>query len=185
MVRLKEGDVEGFELLLAKHREPIVRFLYRMVQNLDVAEELAQEVFLRVYRSRTRYEPTAKFTSWLYRIATNLAFKWTRQERRWVYQAGLDAVRQWGAAQLPDGQLSIEQSLVRRATLAAVRQAVARLPDRQRAVVLLHKYHGWDYEQIAHALGCSVSAVKSLTFRAYANLRRELAQEGCRSGAAG
>ncbi len=179
MVRVREGDARGFDLLVARHREPIVHFLQRMVENREVAEELAQEVFLRVYRARVRYQPTARFTSWLYRIAANLAFNWLRRRRRERQPDSLDAVRRWGLAPQPaDGQPSIEQQLVRRTLLAEVRRAVASLPDRQRAVVLLHKYHELDYEQIAQALGCSVQAVKSLTFRAYANLRTALGRAG-------
>ena len=73
MLRVREGDAESFALLLERHRGPVINFLYRMVQNQPVAEELAQEVFLRVYRSRESYQPTAKFTTWLFRIATHLA----------------------------------------------------------------------------------------------------------------
>ncbi len=73
MLRVKGGDDASFGVLLEKHRNPVIHFLYRMVQNQAVAEELAQEVFLRVYRSRASYEPTAKFTTWLFRIATHLA----------------------------------------------------------------------------------------------------------------
>ncbi len=73
MLRVKDGDGASFALLLAKHRSSVIHFLYRMVQNQGVAEELAQEVFLRVYKSRESYEPTAKFTTWLFRIATHLA----------------------------------------------------------------------------------------------------------------
>lgn len=176
MIQVREGDARGFELLVARHRQPVVHFLYRMVQHPEVAEELAQEVFLRVYRASARYQPTAKFTSWLYRIAANLAFNWLRHQRRERHQQSLDAARGLGTTPpLADPQLSIEQLLVRRTVVAGVRRAVAGLPDRQRAVVLLHKYHGMDYEQIARTLGCSVQAVKSLTFRAYANLRRALA----------
>jgi len=177
MVRVREGDRAGFELLMLRHREPVVHFLYRMVQNQDVAEELAQEVFLRVYRSRAGYQPTARFTSWLYRIAANLAFNWLRHQRRENNPLSLDAARRNGVIpQIADQQASVEELLIRRTMLDGVRRAVAALPDRQRAVVLLHKYHGMDYEQIAQTLGCSVQAVKSLTFRAYANLRRSLAQ---------
>src|SRR6516225_11134683 len=78
MIRVKEGHEPSFALLLEKHRSSVVHFLYRMVQNTAVAEELAQEAFLRVYRSRTTYEPTAKFTTWLFRIATHLALNWLR-----------------------------------------------------------------------------------------------------------
>lgn len=177
MVQVREGDRAGFELLMLRHREPVVHFLYRMVQNQEVAEELAQEVFLRVYRSRGGYQPTARFTSWLYRIAANLAFNWLRHERRQNNPLSLDAARRNGLIpQVAGQQASIEDLLIRKSFLDGVRRAVAELPDRQRAVVVLHKFHGMDYEQIAQALGCSVQAVKSLTFRAYTNLRRSLAE---------
>src|ERR1044071_2503989 len=82
MLRVKEGDGASFGVLLEKHRSPVIHFLYRMVQNSAVAEELAQEVFLRVYRSRATYEPTAKFTTWLFRIATHLALNSIRDRKK-------------------------------------------------------------------------------------------------------
>src|SRR3954453_17029205 len=90
MLRVKDGDGESFALLLAKHRSPVVHFLYRMVQSQAVAEELAQEVFLRVYRSRGTYEPTAKFTTWLFRIATHLALNSLRDGKYERLQYSLD-----------------------------------------------------------------------------------------------
>src|SRR6202050_4943762 len=81
MLRVREGDDTSFALLLERHRAPVIHFLYRMVQNQPASEELAQEVFLRVYRSRATYEPTAKFTTWLFRIATHLAINWLRGGR--------------------------------------------------------------------------------------------------------
>src|SRR5499425_923794 len=78
MLRVKEGDSASFALLLEKYRVPVVHFLFRMVQNYAISEELGQEVFLRVYRSRATYEPAAKFTTWLFRIATHLALNWLR-----------------------------------------------------------------------------------------------------------
>src|ERR1700682_2971682 len=92
MVRVKEGDGACFGVLLEKHRLPVIHFLYRMVQNRAVAEELAQEVFLRVYRSRGTYEPTAKFTTWLFRIATHLALNWLRDCQNEKGQESLDDV---------------------------------------------------------------------------------------------
>lgn len=175
MLRLGRGELDGFECLVARHRTAVVHFLYRMVQDREAAEELAQEVFLRVYRARGRYRPTARFTTWLYRISTNLALNWLRHERRWGKLCGLEVLGRPGEAPRAAEEPSVEEVLWRRAQVDRVRQAVAALPARQRAVVLLHKYHGMDYEQIAATLGCSVQAVKSLTFRAYANLRRALA----------
>src|SRR5947207_7428948 len=81
MIGVKEGDEVCMEMLLARHRERVIHFLWRMVQNQAIAEELAQDAFLRVYRSRARYEPTAKFTTWLYHIATHLALNWLRDRR--------------------------------------------------------------------------------------------------------
>src|SRR5271167_1419376 len=90
MLRVKDGDNASFGVLLEKHRYPVIHFLYRMVQNQAVAEELAQEVFLRVYRSRASYEPTAKFTTWLFRIATHVALNALRDGRNDRRQERLD-----------------------------------------------------------------------------------------------
>src|SRR6476661_6839231 len=90
MLRVKDGDAASFALLLGKYRASVTHFLYRMVQDQAIAEELAQEVFLRVYRSRETYEPTAKFTTWLYRIATHLALNWLRDQKGERCQQRLD-----------------------------------------------------------------------------------------------
>jgi RNA polymerase sigma-70 factor (ECF subfamily) len=176
MLRVRDGDTASFTLLLERHRSPVVHFLYRMVQNQAVAEELAQEVFLRVYRSRAGYEPTAKFTTWLFRIATHLALNHLRDERHARNQESLDQEAAEGMPrQLPDRGPSVEQSLVREARLNEIRRAIDLLPEKQRAAVLMHKYQEMDYGQIAAALSCSESAVKSLLFRAYETLRARLA----------
>jgi RNA polymerase sigma-70 factor, ECF subfamily len=176
MLRVRRGDGECFGALLRKYRGPVVHFLYRMVQNQPVAEELAQEVFLRVYRSREAYEPAAKFTTWLFRIATHTALNWLRDKRNERLQESLDVPSgEAHALQVSDGRLSAEQVMVREAQLEEVRRAVAALPAKQRAAVLMHKYEGMAYAQIAVALDCSESAVKSLLFRAYETLRERLA----------
>ncbi len=177
MLRVREGDATSFALLLERHRGPVIHFLYRMVQNQAVAEELAQEVFLRVYRSRATYEPTAKFTTWLFRIATHLALNWIRDRKNEKGQESLDQELNDGGAlrQVPDRQLNIEQMMLREARLEEVRRAIAMLPEKQRAAVLMHKYQEMEYSQIAKVLSCSESAVKSLLFRAYETLRARLA----------
>src|SRR2546421_1262675 len=141
MLRVKEGDSASFAVLLAKYRLPVIHFLYRMVQNHGISEELAQEVFLRVYRSRGSYEPTAKFTTWLFRIATHLALNWLRDGRNENGQERLDD--DTGASQtreVPDRRPTVESALVHQARLDEVRRAVAALPDKRRAAVLMHKY---------------------------------------------
>ena len=176
MLRVKEGDGASFGLLLEKHRSPVVHFLFRMVQNHAVAEELAQEVFLRVYRSRATYEPTAKFTTWLFRIATHLALNALRDGKHDRGQERLDNdSRDVPARQLSDARPTAEQTLVYEARLEEIRRAIAMLPEKQRAAVLMHKYQEMEYSQIATVFGCSESAVKSLLFRAYETLRARLA----------
>jgi RNA polymerase sigma-70 factor (ECF subfamily) len=176
MLRVKQGDGASFGLLLEKHRSLVVHFLYRMVQNHAVAEELAQEVFLRVYRSRSTYEPTAKFTTWLFRIATHLAFNALRDGKNERFKERLDDDSSGTPVrQVSDGRPSVEQSMVYEVKLDEIRRAVAALPEKQRAAVLMHKYDEMEYSQIARVLNCSESAVKSLLFRAYETLRARLA----------
>ena len=176
MLRVKDGDGASFTELLEKHRSPVVHFLFRMVQDHAVAEELAQEVFLRVYRSRNTYEPTAKFTTWLFRIATHLALNWLRDGKNERGQERLDDVTGDGPArEVPDRRITVEQRMLYEVRLDEVRRAIAALPEKQRAAVLMHKYEEMEYSQIARALDCSESAVKSLLFRAYETLRARLA----------
>jgi RNA polymerase sigma-70 factor (ECF subfamily) len=176
MLRVREGDQASFGLLLEKHRTAVVHFLYRMVQNKAVAEELAQEVFLRVYRSRSGYEATAKFTTWLFRIATHLGLNWIRDGRNEKFHSRLDEEASDGASkQVPDRNRTVEQELLYQVKLREVRQAIENLPSKQRAAVMMHKYEELEYAQIANVLCCSESAVKSLLFRAYESLRMRLA----------
>lgn len=175
MLRVKDGDEASFERLLVKYRSSVVSYLYRMVQNQGVAEELAQEVFFRVYRSRASYEPTAKFTTWLFRIATHLALNSLRDHRSERGQESLDEeTEQSRGIQVVERRHNREQEMVAEARLEEVRRAVAALPEKQRAAVLMHKYQEMDYVQIGAVLGCSTSAVKSLLFRAYETLRVRL-----------
>jgi RNA polymerase sigma-70 factor (ECF subfamily) len=176
MLRVGEGDDTSFALLLERHRGPVVHFLYRMVQNQAVSEELAQEVFLRVYRSRSTYEPTAKFTTWLFRIATHVALNSIRDGKKEKGHESLDVETSEGTErQVADRQPTVEQEMVHEVKRREVRQAIEALPAKQRAAVLMHKYEGLDYAQIAAVLNCSESATKSLLFRAYESLRGRLA----------
>jgi RNA polymerase sigma-70 factor (ECF subfamily) len=180
MLEVKAGDEQSFELLLRKYRTPLVNFLYRMVRDTAVAEDLAQEVFLRVYRAREQYAPSAKFTTWMFRIATNLALNSVRDNRHRQMEISMDQSVDTGEDELPglevpDRAPSVEQELVARSRSEMIVKAIHRLPEKQRAAVLLHKYQELDYDEIARVLECSESALKSLLFRAYESLRVELA----------
>ena len=131
---------------------------------------------MRVYRSRESYQPTAKFTTWLFRIATHLALNSIRDGKNEKLQDSLDEQGEDGTPrQLPDRTRTVEQELLYQARLDEVRQAIRALPAKQRAAVLMHKYEEMEYTQIANVLRCSDSAVKSLLFRAYETLRGRLA----------
>lgn len=176
MLRVKDGDTASFNLLLEKHRRPVIHFLYRMVLNAAVAEELAQEVFLRVYKARATYEPSAKFTTWLFRIATHMALNHLRDGKQERSGESLDtAPADNEPRQVADSRPSVEEDLLRESRLAEIRCAIEALPAKQRAAVLMHKYEEMDYSQIAKVLACSESALKSLLFRAYETLRARLA----------
>lgn len=178
MLRVKAGDDGAFDYLVQKYRRPMVSFMFRMVRNGSVAEELAQEVFLRVYRSREGYAADAKFTTWLYRIATNLAVNHARDTKyeRPELKVSIDEPDQETGltVDVADASLNAEQGMLRRERLDAIRRQVHALPERQRAAVLMHKYQGMDYRQIAEVLKLSESATKSLLFRAYETLRERL-----------
>jgi RNA polymerase sigma-70 factor (ECF subfamily) len=178
MLRVKTGDESAFSYLVQKYRRPMVGFMYRLCHNPSTAEELAQEVFLRVYRSRTTYEPSAKFTTWLYRIATNLAVNHARDTRHERPENTLrldEPDQETGTTpDLADDSLSAEEQILKRERLAAIRGKVNALPERQRVAVIMHKYQQMDYREIAGVLKLSESATKSLLFRAYETLREQL-----------
>jgi len=177
MLDVKAGDDASFDLLLRKYRSPLVNFLYRMVRDAATAEDLAQEVFLRVYRARKQYSPSAKFTTWLFRIATNLALNSVRDNRYRQLQVSLDSPAEEDEApvQVAAKDMRIDEHMIERDRTRLIRRAIAALPEKQRAAVLLHKYEEMDYGEIAKILECSESALKSLLFRAYETLRVELA----------
>ncbi len=178
MLELRSGNMAGFDFLIQKYRKPIIHFMYRMVHNQAVAEELAQEVFLRVYRSRETYRAEARFSTWLYRIATNLGVNYARDNRheRMASTVYLDeADSETGTTpDVADTTPDVEVKMLRQERLNAIRAHVMSLPERQRMAVLMHKYEGMDYRQIGDVLKLSESATKSLLFRAYQTLREKL-----------
>ena len=178
MLRVREGDDAGFNILIEKYNKPIIHFMFRMVHNQAVAEELAQEVFLRVYRSRQTYRAEAKFTTWLYRIATNLGVNHARDTKheRAAQNVYLDQPdpESGTTPDVADSRPTAEHEMVREERMRAIRQHVMALPERQRTAVLMHKYQGLDYKQIGEVLKLSESATKSLLFRAYQTLREKL-----------
>src|SRR5271166_3540882 len=177
MLKVRQGDSCSFDLLLHRHRASVVNHLYRMVQNRAIAEELAQDVFVRVYRSRERYQPDAKFTTWLFRITTNVALNWRRDTRREASHLRLDgALEPLPKMELRHPGPGIEEVMMREDKAREIRAAVQTLKGKQLAAVLMQKYEGMEYAQIADVLECSIPALKSILFRAYQTLRQRLTQ---------
>ena len=178
MLRVRDDDQAAFRELLDHYRARIFGHFFRLFNNRQDAEDLAQEVFLRVYRSRASYEASAKFTTWLYRIATNLGMNYSRDTRheRPENIMNLDEPDEetGQSPDLADKTPSVEEEIMQRERLNAIRQKVEALPERQKMAVLMHKYQQMDYRQIADVLKLSESATKSLLFRAYETLRTQL-----------
>ena len=176
MVRVKQGDESAFAALVEKYQRPVMNFIYRMVLNTAEAEDLTQEAFLRAYRAAPRYRHEARLSTWLFRIAINLALKKLRSGRlkralslNQVFGAGR-RVREPAAAGLqPDVQLE------QREMLRALETALHELPERQRIAVTLQRFEGFSYHEIAETMGCSVGSVESLLGRAKSKLRDSLA----------
>jgi RNA polymerase sigma-70 factor (ECF subfamily) len=176
MLRVKAGDWRSFAELWARHGSAVERFLYARVKNRALAEELAQDVFLRVYRARATYQPTARFKAWLFQIAAHLGSNSRRDHRRDMLHEPIDhRPPDAPVLQVRDTRPTIEEAMVGDVKLAEVRRAVAALPEKQRTAVLMHKFADMEYAEIARAFCCSESAVKSLMFRAHEALRAMLA----------
>jgi len=177
MLALQQGDESAFETLVGRHRERVFRLACRYLGDENAAEDLAQESLLRAYRARHSWRPEAKFSTWLYRVTANACLNELRARRT---RRGVEATAPAGPGgdpppEGPDRRAEAPgDALVRKETAAFVREAVARLPEDQRMAVVLSKYEGLSYRELADAMERSVPAVKSLLVRARENLRKDL-----------
>jgi RNA polymerase sigma-70 factor (ECF subfamily) len=156
----------------------LVNFAFRFVGNRDRAEELAQDAFLQIYRARARYEAKARFTTYLYRVATNLCLN---ELRRFDYQGKIEPLEgqpmdgEEPARELPDETLpTVEEQLAGRETGDRIQRVLDRLPPNQKSALLLSRVEGLSYLEVAECLETTESAVKSLIFRATQTLRDQL-----------
>jgi len=173
MVRVSHGDQKAFAILVERYRQRALNFAYRFLGDRQAAEDIAQEAFVRVYQSRHRYRPQAAFSTWFHRILSNLCLNEIRRRERQDR-----ALRSETASPTVSDQtaFSPEASYGQQELSVAVRQALAQLPDRQRLAVLLQRFEGLDYTEIAQVMGISRGAVDGLLSRAKESLRRELAR---------
>jgi len=179
MLRVREGDTEALRELIERHQRAVINTIHRAIGDANEAEDLAQRVFVQVYRSAKRYKPTAKFTTWLFTITRNTILNEHRRRSRHPSQS-LDALQdpsdpEAAGWQPPDTSMrDPAQAAVERELLEKIKQAVQELPEAQRTAVILCRYEGLSYEEIDEVLGCSVSATKSMLHRARLALKDKL-----------
>ncbi len=176
MKRVARGDDEAFKLLFERHNRLAWSVIYRQLGNVAASEDLVQEAFLRVYRAAPKYEPSAKFSTWLYTVVTNLCLNYKRDRAR-------DRLRLVGSDEDEQGNTLEQLAAVEPDEHAdddtakrtqAVKEAIAELPENQRMALILSRYEEKSYEEVAEILGVTVAAVKSLTSRARTTLKEKL-----------
>ncbi len=178
MLKFKKGDMSAFEKLMDRHKTHLINFVYRFTGSGADAEDLAQEAFLRVYQSKDRYKPTAKFSTWLYRIAINLCLNHIEKSKR-ISTVPLD-----NAVETKEGELSREipdkvhpapdVSAEKEEINKNIHSALSSLSDVQRAAIILNIFEDKSYDEVSKILRRSVPSVKFLLFRARKNLRKKI-----------
>ena len=178
VTRATAGDLESFNQLVVRWERPIYALAYRTLGREEAARDVVQESFLRAFRGLKGFKGQAKFSSWLYRITLNLCRDWMRKSRRAPMiqvpetEDGLDM-----AEQMPSPAESVEELVNRQQMSAAVAKAMAELPDEQRPAILMKEFHGLTFQEIADALDCPLSTVKTRLYQGLSVLRRRLERD--------
>ncbi len=180
MLQLQAGDLRSFDTLVKRWEKQLLNYCYRMVNDIALAEDLRQEIFLRIYRSAKTYRPTAQFSTWMYRIATNLCLDTlAKQQRRkeTPIAAYLESESEGVDERLIDPSDAPDTVVVKKETETRVRSALARLPEDQRIVVIMRHYNGMKFREIAEVLECPISTVKSRMAAGLERLNKMLSKQ--------
>ncbi|WP_055107781.1 RNA polymerase sigma factor [Paenibacillus ihumii] len=174
MIReIKEGNTELYSELMRRYQRKILAFIYHMLKSAHMellAEDLCSETFYKAFRSLHSFrEVDASFSTWLYTIARNTVLSELRKQR-----AGSVPLEESGVVPVAPNELAPEQAILRSEKVGMVREAINNLPEKQRSALILREYDQLDYQEIANVLGQSVSAVKSLLFRARSSVKSQL-----------
>ncbi len=176
MVKTAEGDALAFETLVHRYQSSVLNLVYRYVGDRTRAKDLAQEVFIRIWRAANRYEPKAKFTTWLYSIAVNLCLNELRSVKA-KKLAPLESEEEERKSNGYETHVSASQSpedlLLAEERSRKISEALQALPENQRMALILKRYDNLSYDEIAKIMGCSISAVESLLVRAKRNFQKE------------
>lgn len=177
IARIAKGEEDAFEILVNRHQTSVLNLIYRFIGDRTQAKDLAQEVFIRVWQSAKGYEPKAKFTTWIYKITTNLCLNEIKsaRRRRWFPFHRSDEDNERSVEEtFSDGSPTAEDLLLERERSRQISEALHSLPENQRMALILKRYDDLPYQEIAQIIGCSVSAVESLLVRAKRTLREKL-----------
>jgi len=175
MYQVASGEEAAFVRLVEKHQNSVIGTVAKMLGSPTEAEDIAQQVFVRVWKSAKKYKPTAKFTTYLFTITRNLVFNETRRKKVRKQVSLEEQGEEWGAQHTDESSGSPSEEYLKEELIRAVDRAIAKLPKKQRMAVVLRRYEDMPYDEIAKVLGLSVSAVKSQLFRARGVLKEELA----------
>jgi RNA polymerase sigma-70 factor (ECF subfamily) len=177
MARIAEGDDSAFEILVHRHQTSVLNLIYRFIGDRTQAKDLTQEVFIRVWQAAKTYQPKAKFTTWLYKITTNLCLneiKSTSRRRWFLFHRSDEDSEKSIEETFSDGSPTAEDLLLSKERTQQISEALQSLPENQRMALVLRRYDDLSYREIAQIIGCSVSAVESLLVRAKRTLQEKL-----------
>jgi len=174
MVEVAKGDLSAFREIVKRYQKSLLNYIYRYTGDRASAEDIAQEVFLRVFKTAKDYRPLSSFRTWLFKIATNLCLNELRDNKIHRHTFDIFDLNEAGFVALAAECLSPLRELENRELSFTLKKALKSLPEKQRVALLLHKYSGFTYFEISQMMGCSMSAVESLIHRARQSLRKQL-----------
>lgn len=177
MLRFGKGDEEAFRTLYLAYRKKIINYCYRFFFDQDTAEELSQEVFLKVYKAGSGYKPTARFSTWIFKIATHSCLNELRRDKYRARMDSIDSEEGLAGKDLADGRDGPHDQMEAMERKKRISRALRSLPGNQRAALLLREYHGFSYKEIGDQLNMTEAGIKSLIHRGRENLRNELHDE--------
>lgn len=177
--KFSKGDLKAFELIVARYKDQLFNFIYRSLGDYHRAEDITQEVFFRIIKNVHKYKPEERFKSWIYKISANLCKNEIRDRQRrqsHIYE-DFDQIHAHHESLILDSSLSPDEVYEKKQTRLAVQKAIDSLPELPRLSIILREYHNFSYSEIAYSLGCSVSGVKSMIYRARQILKGRLASD--------
>lgn len=177
MQRFVQGDENAFRTLYLAYRKKIITYCYRFFFDQDIAEEVSQEVFLKVYKAGSTYTPTARFSTWIFKIATHACLNELRREKHKKNISSMDSDEEMAGKEIEDERAGPHDQIEAMERKKRIGKALRSLPGNQRAALLLREYNGFSYKEIGDQLGHSEASIKSLIFRGRENLRTMLYDE--------